>query len=125
VNPFELKGEIECTQASQIMEVPAAPAGAAFTADEAKAHYGENGSVTGKVVGVVDMAGPGKWLIQLDSADDGAGFNGMIVYANAAKFGDLKALVGKTVTITGAITENAFQKKGEIELTDPSQLVAK
>ncbi len=121
VNAFELKAEILLTEAAQLKIVEAA----AYTADEAKAHYGEEGSVTGTVAGVVDLAGAEKWLIQLDSADDGAGFNGMVAYANIAAFGDLNTLVGKTVTVTGAIYENTFQGKGEIELTDPAQLVVK
>jgi hypothetical protein len=128
VNPFELKAEIELLDPSQIKIVGDAPAvaGAPYTADEAKAHYGEEGSVTGTVKAVLDLgAGPGKWLIQLDATEDGAGFNGMIQYANIAKFGDLNALVGKTVVVTGAIVENGFQKKGEIELLDPAQLVVK
>jgi hypothetical protein len=126
-NSFELKAEIEVKDPAQIKIVGDAPAAgpAAYTADEAKTHYGENGSITGTVKGVVDMSGAQKWLIQLDATDDGVGANGMVLYANAAKFGDLNALVGKTVTITGAIVENTFQKKAEIELTDPSQMVVK
>ena len=129
-NQFELKAEIECTDPSQIEVLGDAAGdmgGMAYTTTEARDHYDEDGTITGEVVNIRDLGEEiGKWLIQLDSEDDGAGANGMITYENAGPFASmLDALVGQTVEITGTIYENGFQDKPEIELTDVSQLVVK
>ena len=133
-NPFELHNEIQVKDASQIEVVGDAPADAAasseaFTTEEAMNHYGETGTITGKVVGVMDLSStdPAKFLIQLDFGDvDGSGANARVLAADVAAFGGLDALnllIGKTVEITGLIEENQFQQKAEIELTEASQLV--
>jgi ABC-type glycerol-3-phosphate transport system substrate-binding protein len=104
----------------------AAPVATIIPWNEAINHEGETGTVTGPVVAVEDMgAGIDKYILRIGSEGDD-GFNATVEYPNADKFGGadgLKALVGKTVAVTGDIYDNAFELKAEILLTDPAQLV--
>jgi len=91
--------------------------------DEAANYLDETAKVVGPVLAVDDKgSGIEKYLINIGSTEEAVGFNALVNYADADKFGDLEELVGMNVAVTGLIYENQFELKAEIECTDPSQI---
>lgn len=120
--------EVVTTEAA--VDTTEAMASEAISTADAADYEGETITMTGEVVGVVDLgADIGKVLIQLDSAEDGEGGNLALLYADIDASGGalsvdmLQALVGKTVEATGEITINAFEAKPEIAITSADQLI--
>jgi hypothetical protein len=90
---------------------------------DAADHLDETVKVVGPVLAVDDKgSGIEKYLINIGSTEEGEGFNALVNYADADKFGDLNDYVGMNVAVTGLVYENQFELKAEIECLDPSQI---
>jgi DNA/RNA endonuclease YhcR with UshA esterase domain len=95
---------------------------AEVTAMEASNHLGETAAVTGKVEDVYQAKG-GNIFLNLDGRHPNAPFTVFIGADKADQFKEYRSYLGKTITVTGKIQEH--QKKTEISVTSPSQIVVK
>jgi DNA/RNA endonuclease YhcR with UshA esterase domain len=93
-----------------------------ITAMEASNHLGETAAVTGKVEDVYQAKG-GNIFLNLDGRHPNAPFTVFIGADKADQFKEYRAYLGKTITVTGKIQEH--QKKTEVAVTSPSQIVVK
>jgi hypothetical protein len=92
-----------------------------YPCGKAKDHVGETATVTGPVPDSgVHVTQSGTTFINLGPAYPDNDFTAVIFAADADKFGDLTALEGKKVSITGVIKE--YKGKPEIEVTKPEQI---
>ena len=102
------------------MIVAAAPASAqTLKPEEALAHIGESATVEGRAS--VQRMPSGE--VYLDLAGQGGILSAYISRWNAARFGDIANLDGKTVAVTGAI--GSFRYRPEIFLTSPGQITVR
>ena len=95
---------------------------AEITAMEASNHLGETAAVTGKVEDVYQAKG-GNIFLNIDGRHPNAPFTIFIGADKADQFKEYRSYLGKTVTVTGKIQEH--QKKTEVSVTSPSQIVVK
>ena len=95
---------------------------AEITAMEASNHLGETAAVTGKVEDVYQAKG-GNIFLNIDGRHPNAPFTVFIGADKADQFKEYRSYLGKTITVTGKIQEH--QKKTEISVTSPSQIVVK
>ena len=94
------------------------PAPAKIGTGDAAKHYDETMIVTGKVAQVTVR--PNIVFINLDLPHPDSPFTGVIFPNATNQFGDLSALKGKAVELTGKIKK--YHDKPEIELTQSNQL---
>ena len=104
----------------------AAPA-ASITTAEAAQHIGETKTVCGLVADArfIEKSNKKPTFLNFDKAFPNHTFTVVIMGENREKFTEApeKAFKGKTVCVTGKITEN--RKKPEIVVTEPSQITVK
>jgi DNA/RNA endonuclease YhcR with UshA esterase domain len=105
------------TNAPAAAAAPAAPPVRIGT-DTADKHIDESAIVTGKVAQVTFR--PKVVFINLDKAFPDAPFTAVIMAKDTNGFGDLKALEGKDVSVSGKI--KAFHDKPEIVIDNTNQL---
>ena len=86
---------------------------------EALDHIGERASVTGTLVDAYTSKS-GTVFLDFCKSYKTCPFSGVIFADDVEAFGDLSALAGKRVTLTGTIS--SYQGRAEIKLSDPSQL---
>jgi len=95
-----------------------APVPVRISTAEAGKHMDESAVVTGKVAQVTIR--PNVAFLNLDQAFPDSPFTAVIMAKNTNGFGDLKALEGKSVEVSGKI--KAFKDKPEIVLESTNQL---
>jgi DNA/RNA endonuclease YhcR with UshA esterase domain len=95
-----------------------APAPIRISTAEADKHMDESAIVTGKVAQVTIR--PNIVFLNMDQAFPDSPFTAVIMAKNTNDFGDLKALEGKSVEVSGKI--KAFKDKPEIVLESTNQL---
>ena len=89
---------------------------------DAKAHVGQTVTIEGPV-GNVSTARSGKTFIDIGGRYPDNAFAAVIFADDSAKFPDIKALDGKVVDITGAVS--LYRGKPEIVLKSADQVKAK
>ncbi|HLX72158.1 MAG TPA: hypothetical protein VKV04_21275 [Verrucomicrobiae bacterium] len=87
-------------------------------AKDADFFYNQTATITGKVAQVTFR--PQVVFLNLDEAYPNSPFAGVIFTKDTNGFGDLPALMGKNVAVTGLVKK--FNDKPEIVLTNASQL---
>lgn len=92
------------------------------TPAEAKTHVGQTVTVEG-AVGNIATGRSGTTFIDVGGRYPDNSFAAVIFAADRSKFPDLKALDGKTVTVTGAVS--LYRGKPEIILKSADQMKAK
>jgi len=84
-------------------------------------HIGETARVSGRAA--LTFLPSGEVYIDLDGQGEDAPFEGYISRRNRERFGDLSALNGKMVEISGQIA--TFRHQPEIFLQEPGQIAVK
>ncbi len=100
---------------------------ATLTTAEAAKHIGETQTVCGLVADAryIEKSGKKPTFLNFDQPFPNHTFTVVIMGEHRAKFTEApeKAFKGKTICVTGKITEN--RKKPEILVTDPTQITVK
>ena len=86
---------------------------------QAAAHIGEQAAVEGRIANVFTSR-HGKTFLYFGAAYPNQSFSAAVLTSDVRRFGNLTALIGKHVLVTGVV--RLKQGKPEIALDDPSQL---
>ena len=99
---------------SCVIPVRAADATKSFLAREAQGHFGETVTITGKVDGVRTLDS-GMTLVNLDGRYPGQSCTLVVRPKHAKTVGDLSGFVGKTIAVTGVVTD--YKGRPQVEIT--------
>jgi len=105
---------LSCLALSCVIPARAADATKSFPAREAQGHCGETVTITGKVDGVRTLDS-GMTLVNLDGRYPEQACTIVVRPQHAQTVGDLSGFVGKTIAVTGVVTD--YKGKPQIEIT--------